>query len=222
MSTKRIDGDIAYSCAPVGTEMIDAFASPHASTAKLGEVCIVDTTCRDGEQMPGISFTMDEKVEIARRLEHLGVEQLETFATYNDSDKECAKRLKAQAKKMSIMGWNRMVKKDVADSIAHGVDAVSISTDTSDIALAHKLKLSRKEQIVKLLDCVSYAKSRGVYVCFNAGDATRTSVDYLVEFAAAGKAAGGDRFRICDTIGVLTPATTKKLIHDVMSQVNID
>jgi len=195
---------------------------PHANTAKLGEIAIVDTTCRDGEQMPGISFTMDEKLEIARRLEHIGVEQLETFATYNDSDKICSKRLKDQAEAMSIMGWNRMVKKDVEDSIAHGVDAVSISTDTSDIALTHKLKTTRKEQIAKLVDCVSFAKSKGVYVCFNAGDATRTSVDYLIEFAAAGKAAGGDRFRICDTIGVLTPSASKKLIHDVMANVDID
>jgi len=222
VSTKRIDAGIGCACSPTGTELIDDLAGPHANKVELGEICIVDTTCRDGEQMPGVSFTMDEKLEIARKLERLGVEQLETFATYNDSDKECSKRLKTLAKKMSIMGWNRMVKKDVQDSIAHGVDAVSISTDTSDIALAHKLKITRKEQISKLVDCVSDAKSHGVYVCFNAGDATRTSIDYLVEFAAAGKAAGGDRFRICDTIGVLTPATSKMMIHDVMSQVDID
>jgi len=222
LNMKEIEGKIASVCAPTDSGSVDDFASPHANTAKLGEICIVDTTCRDGEQMPGISFTVDEKLEIARRLEHLGVEQLETFATYNDSDKGCAKRLKAQAKTMSIMGWNRMVKKDVEDSIAHDVDAVSISTDTSDIALTYKLKITRKEQIARLVDCVSFAKSHGVYVCFNAGDATRTSADYLVEFAAAGKAAGGDRFRICDTIGVLTPATSKKLIHDVMSHVDID
>jgi homocitrate synthase NifV len=61
-----------------------------------------------------------------------------------------------------------------------------------------------------------------VYVCFNAGDATRTSIDYLIEFASAGKKAGGDRFRICDTVGVLTPAKSKRLIHSIMSAVDID
>ena len=188
----------------------------------LGEILIVDTTCRDGEQMPGISFTLEEKLEIARKLEQMGVEQLETFATYNESDMKCAKLLKAQSSKMSIMGWNRMVKADIADSIAHGVDAVSISTDTSDMALQHKLKMTKEVQLAKLADCVGFAKSQGVYVCFNAGDATRTSIDYLVEFAKAGKVAGGDRFRICDTIGVLTPASSKKLIHEVMSRVDID
>jgi homocitrate synthase NifV len=188
----------------------------------LGEICICDTTCRDGEQMPGVSFTMEEKLEIARKLQEMGVEQLETFATYNESDKKCAELLMAQSDKMSIMGWNRMVKADVADSIARGVDSVSISTDTSEMALEHKLKITKKQQLEKLADCVSFAKGKGVYVCFNAGDATRTSIDYLVEFASAGKSAGGDRFRICDTIGVLTPASSKKLIHSVMSEVKID
>jgi homocitrate synthase NifV len=189
---------------------------------RLAGICICDTTCRDGEQMPGVSFTMEEKLEIARKLEDMGVEQLETFATYNESDKKCSELLMAHADKMSIMGWNRMVKSDVADARSRGVDAVSISTDTSEMALEQKLKITKTEQLAKLADCVSFAKGKGVYVCFNAGDATRTSIEYLIEFAAAGKAAGGDRFRICDTIGVLTPASSKKLIHSIMSEVKID
>lgn len=188
----------------------------------LRDISIVDTTCRDGEQMPGISFSTDEKIEIAKILEAMGVEQLETFATYNDSDKKCARLLKDMTGPISIMGWNRMVKEDIEDSIGNGVDAVSISTDTSDIALEHKLKITREQQIERLVDCVEFAKAHGVYACFNAGDATRTDIDYLIEFARAGKGAGGDRFRICDTIGVLTPATSKRLIEAVMSAVDID
>jgi len=188
----------------------------------LGPIGIVDTTCRDGEQMPGISFTLEEKLEIARKLELMGVEQLETFATYNDSDRKCAKRLRKQTSSISIMGWNRMVKADIEDSIAHDVDAVSISTDTSDIALEQKLKMTKDQQLERLVDCVKFAKSKGMYVCFNAGDATRSDVEYLLRFARAGKEAGGDRFRICDTIGVLTPASSKKLIEAVMSNVDID
>jgi homocitrate synthase NifV len=199
-----------------------AGASTATSLGKLGEICIVDTTCRDGEQMPGISFTMEEKLEIARRLDHLGVEQLETFATYNESDKKCALKLRDVVESVSIMGWNRMVKADIEDSIAHDVDAVSISTDTSDMALEFKLKMTKEQQLAKLVDCVEFAKQQGVYVCFNAGDATRTPVDYLVEFARAGKSAGGDRFRICDTIGILTPAASRRLVHEVMSRVRID
>ncbi len=189
---------------------------------KVGEICICDTTCRDGEQMPGISFNLEEKLEIARRLQGMGIEQLETFATYNESDKRCAKLLKETTSDISIMGWNRMVLADIKDSISTGVDAVSISTDTSDMALEQKLKMTRQRQLEKLSECVSYAKDQDVYVCFNAGDATRTSIDYLIEFASVGKSAGGDRFRICDTIGVLTPASSKKIVSAVMSAVDID
>ena len=222
MSTKYVGGKKSFGCSADGSvdSTFSMHSDPHAP--QLGEICIVDTTCRDGEQMPGISFMLEEKLEIAKRLEEMGVEQLETFATYNESDKKCAMMLKDITSAISVMGWNRMVKADVADSIAHGVDAVSISTDTSDMALEQKLKITRQQQIEKLVDCVSFAKSKDVYVCFNAGDATRTSVDYLVEFAAAGKEAGGDRFRICDTVGVLTPAKSKRLIRAVMSNVDID
>ena len=220
MSAKE-DGGRKIDCC--GTEGDPAFINrTDPLMPSLGEVGIVDTTCRDGEQMPGISFTMDEKLEIAKILELVGVEQLETFATYNDSDKKCASTLKNVTDSISIMGWNRMVKADIEDSIASGVDAVSISTDTSDIALEHKLKMTRSQQLEKLVECIEFAKSRGVYTCFNAGDATRTDLNYLVEFAAAGKDAGGDRFRICDTVGVLTPAKSKRLIETVMSNVDID
>lgn len=189
---------------------------------RLGDVRLVDTTCRDGEQMPGISFTCEEKVEIALMLEKLGVEQIETFATYNDSDRKCSEVLRSKLRRMSLMGWNRMVKADVEDSISHGVDAVSVSTDTSDIALENKLKMTRDQQIERLVDCVEFAKGHGLYVCFNAGDATRTDTDYLVEFAKAGLEAGADRFRICDTIGILTPSSSSALIKKVMSGVDID
>lgn len=190
--------------------------------AGLGQVKLVDTTCRDGEQMPGISFTCGEKVEIAMALERLGVEQIETFATYNESDRMCVGQLRERLKGTSVMGWNRMVKADIEDSISRGVDAVSISTDTSDIALASKLKITRAQQLEMLVECVEFAKGHGVYVCFNAGDATRSDVDYLVEFAKAGKGAGGDRFRMCDTVGVLTPAGSSSLVSNVMSRVDID
>jgi len=222
MSGGEARGRASIGCT-TGESPVPAYATHlDAHNPELGDICICDTTCRDGEQMPGISFRLEEKLEIARKLEAMGVEQLETFATYNDSDRKCARALEDAVSGISVMGWNRMVVSDIEDSISNGVDAVSISTDTSDMALELKLKMTREEQLRKLAECVSHAKERGVYVCFNAGDATRTSIDYLVEFARVGKAAGGDRFRICDTIGVLTPSSSKKIVGEVMSAVDID
>jgi len=222
LSMKKGNKKETVSCAAIKQGASNFATHLDVHNPALGAICLVDTTCRDGEQMPGISFNTKEKLEIARKLELMGVEQLETFATYNDSDRKCAGLLRKQTSSISIMGWNRMVKADIQDSIAHDVDAVSISTDTSNIALEQKLKMTRDQQIEKLIECVEHAKGQGMYVCFNAGDATRSDIDYLIRFAKAGKEAGGDRFRICDTIGVLTPATSKKLVEAVMSNVDID
>ena len=119
-------------CSMLVDESLPSPSGVISTRKSLGAVKLVDTTCRDGEQMPGISFTIDEKVKIAQMLADIGVEQLETFATYNDSDRMCARRLASECGGISIMGWNRLVKKDVEDSIAHDVDAVSVSTDTSE------------------------------------------------------------------------------------------
>jgi homocitrate synthase NifV len=222
VSTKNVTGKKVAGCSAAGSAA-HAFATHlDVHNPGIGNICICDTTCRDGEQMPGVSFNLDEKLEIARTLKEMGVEQLETFATYNESDKKCARMLMEAASGISIMAWNRMVVADIADSISSGVDAVSVSTDTSDMALEQKLKMTKEKQLEKLVECVSYAKDQGVYCCFNAGDATRTSIDYLIEFAKVGKAAGGDRFRICDTVGVLTPASSKRIIEAVMGAVDID
>lgn len=188
----------------------------------IGDVKIVDTTCRDGEQMPGVSFTMDEKLEIARRLDDIGIEELETFATYNDSDRQSARMMAEEDLNISIMGWNRPVIEEIEDSLSNGVDAIAISIATSDIHLTYKLKMPREKMMDKMVSAVEFAKKKNVYVCFNAEDATRTELKDLIAYVKAGKEAGGDRFRLCDTIGVLTPASTKYLIDSILREVDID
>lgn len=188
----------------------------------IGEVKIVDTTCRDGEQMPGVSFTTEEKLEIARRLAEIGVEQLETFATYNDSDRESARMIADEKLDISMMGWNRPVKEEIEDSVSNGVDAVAISIATSDIHLKYKLKMSREEMVSAMVSAVELAKDLGVYACFNAEDATRTELNHIIDFVRAGKEAGADRFRLCDTIGVLTPSSARYIIEAIMKEVDID
>lgn len=188
----------------------------------IGKVKIIDTTCRDGEQMPGVSFTIGEKVEIAKRLNAVGIEQMETFATYNDSDRQSARLIAKEELDISLMGWVRPVAEDIEDSIANDIDAIAISIATSDIHLKYKLKMSRNKMMEMMTDAIKVAKSKGVYVCFNAEDGTRTDLDDLVSFVKAGKRAGADRFRLCDTIGVLTPATTKYLVDEIMKAVKID
>jgi len=189
---------------------------------KIGKVKIVDTTCRDGEQMPGVSFTVPEKVEIAKKLAAIGIDQCETFGTYNDSDRESAKMIAGLKLPISLMGWCRPVREEIEDSIAHGVDAVALSIATSDIHLLHKLKMSREAMIDKMVTAIEAAKQHGVYVCFNAEDGTRTPIKHLLEFIKAGLDAGADRFRLCDTIGVLTPASTVYMLDAIWKEIKVD
>jgi homocitrate synthase NifV len=198
------------------TTLYDQYIPP------VGNVKIVDTTCRDGEQMPGVTFTLEEKVEIARKLSEIGVEQCETFATYNDSDRESARMIASKKFPISLMGWCRPVQEDIDDSIDHGVDAVALSIATSDIHLIHKLKMPREVMIEKMVASIERAKKRGVYVCFNAEDGTRTPINHLLDFVKAGVKAGADRFRLCDTIGVLTPASTCYILNSLWKEVKVD
>ena len=188
----------------------------------IGNVKIVDTTCRDGEQMPGVTFTVEEKVEIAKKLADIGIDQCETFATYTDSDRDSAKIITSLKLPISIMGWCRPVDEEVDDSIDHGVDAVALSIATSEIHLKHKLKMPRDVMVEKMVSAIEHAKERGVYVCFNAEDGTRTPIDHLIDFVKAGISAGADRFRLCDTIGVLTPTSTTYIIDALWKAVKID
>lgn len=106
------------------------------------EFKLVDTTLRDGEQTAGVVFANQEKLNIARMLDEVGVEQISRH-TVMGGVKEIIKIVKSNLK-ASIMGWNRAVIKDIQASIDCGVDAVAISISTSDIHIKDKLKSTRE------------------------------------------------------------------------------
>ncbi len=186
-------------------------------------ITIVDTTLRDGEQTAGVVFANSEKVRIARMLDELGVHQIEVgIPTMGGDEEKAIKDIVKLGLKASIMGWNRAVIADIEESLRCGVDAVAISISTSDIHIQHKLQTSREWVLENMVKAVEYAKKHGVYISVNAEDASRSDMDFLVQFAAAAKQAGGDRIRYCDTIGILDPFTTFERIKTLKEKVDID
>lgn len=190
---------------------------------KRDKIYVVDTTLRDGEQTAGVVFANTEKLEIAKMLDDLGVDQIEVGIPAMGGDEEEAIRTIVKANlKASIMAWNRAVVSDVAHSIDCGVDAVAISISTSDIHIQYKLQKSREWVLESMVKAVEFAKKNGVYVSVNAEDASRTDDDFLATFAKTAKEAGADRLRFCDTMGILDPFMTYDKIATLLNNVDID
>ncbi|MGL4772014.1 MAG: homocitrate synthase [Clostridium sp.] len=179
---------------------------------------VVDTTLRDGEQTAGVVFANAEKITIASMLSELGVDQLEVgIPAMGGDEKEAIKNIVKRNLSSSIMAWNRAVVSDIEQSIECGVDAVAISISVSDIHIQHKLKTSREWVLENMVKSVEFAKKNGLYVSVNGEDASRADREFLVQFINTAKAAGADRFRYCDTVGIMEPF---RLSNDIQYLVN--
>ena len=187
------------------------------------QIKIVDTTLRDGEQTAGVAFANHEKITIAQALSDMGIDQLEVgIPTMGGDEKAAIKAICKRDLKASIMAWNRAVISDIEQSIDCGVDAVAISLSVSDIHIQHKLKKSREWVLENMYNAVSYAKKNGLYISVNGEDASRADTDFLIEFINLAKEAGADRFRYCDTVGVMEPFTLINTIEKIHKATNFD
>lgn len=186
-------------------------------------IYIVDTTLRDGEQTAGVVFANDEKIAIASMLSDLGVDQLEVgIPTMGGDEKQAIKDIAKRNLKSSIMAWNRAVISDIEQSIDCGVDAVAISISVSDIHIKNKLRTSREWVLENMVKAVEYAKKNGLYVSVNGEDASRADKEFLVQFMKAAKEAGANRFRYCDTVGVMEPFSLEKEIEYLHKNADFD
>ena len=187
------------------------------------EIKIVDTTLRDGEQTAGVAFANHEKVTIAQTLSDMGIDQLEVgIPTMGGDEKATIKAICKRDLKASIMAWNRAVIADIEQSIDCGVDAVAISLSVSDIHIQHKLKKSREWVLENMYNAVTYAKKNGLYISVNGVDASRADINFLIDFINLAKEAGADRFRYCDTVGVMEPFTLRDTIEKIYKVTNFD
>ncbi len=174
---------------------------------------IFDTTLRDGEQTPGVNLTVEEKVQIAKQLERLGVDVIEAgFAVSSPADFEAVKRIAKEVRNSTVCSLARALEGDIKtawEALKEG-NRVRIHTfiATSDIHLKYKLKMSRAEALkraveaVKLIKDVSEGKAE---VEFSAEDAGRTELSYLCDVIEAVIEAGAQVVNIPDTVGYAVP-----------------
>ena len=178
---------------------------------------IFDTTLRDGEQTPGVSLSPEKKLNIAKKLDKLGIDAIETgFPVISDGEREAIKMITSANLKAELYGLARTNKKDIDAAVDCGLNYVHTFIATSDIHLEYKLKMTRDEVLAKAIDAVEYGKSRGLQVEFSAEDATRTDREFLKSVFTQVAKAGADRIDIPDTVGYSTPQYIAEITKDAI------
>lgn len=171
---------------------------------------IFDTTLRDGEQAPGFSLRIDEKLQMARQLDALGVDVIEAgFPIASEDDAESVRRVAAEIRRPVIAGLARCRRADIecaGDAIA-GADRGRIHTflATSELHLKHKLHMSQDQCLEAAVDGVKLARQYTDNVQFSAEDATRTELDFLCRVVESVIDVGATTINLPDTVGYSTP-----------------
>ncbi|PLX83144.1 MAG: homocitrate synthase [Desulfuromonas sp.] len=191
--------------------------------AKDFQVVIDDTTLRDGEQTAGVVFSMDEKIRIARLLDEIGVGEIECgIPAMGKEEQQSVRALVDLGLDARLITWNRAVKDDIQASIDSGIRAVDISLSVSDIHIANKLRKTRSWVKEQLKVALGFAKEHGLYVSVGAEDASRADLDFLVVLMESARSLGADRFRFCDTLGVLDPFSMFEKVRYLANRVPLD
>jgi len=181
------------------------------------KVRIFDTTLRDGEQSPGVALSPENKLNIAKKLDELGVDAIETgFPVISEGEQNAIKMITQANLSAELCGLARTNQQDIDAVVDCGLKYVHTFIATSDIHLQHKLHLSQDQALEKAIESVEYAKSRGLQVEFSAEDATRTDRDFLKKIFTAVTKAGADRIDIPDTVGYSTPQYIAEITKDAI------
>ncbi len=194
----------------------------------MRKIKIFDTTLRDGEQSPGASMNVEEKVQLAKQLAHLGVDIIEAgFAISSPGDFEAIKTIGAEVQGPVICSLARAKEKDIkrAWEALDGTPKKRIHTfhSTSDIHLKHQFRISQEEALKRSVEMVKFARGLVEDVEFSPMDATRTDVGYLCDVIEAVIGAGASTVNIPDTVGYSIPSEFGKLIKTIFDRVkNID
>ena len=187
-------------------------------------VILFDTTLRDGEQSPGCSMNLEEKLRMARQLDRLGVDVIEAgFPIASDGDFEAVRAVAHEIRRPVVAALARATRSDIErawDALKHAArPRIHTFLATSDIHLEYKLRITREEALSQAREAVALAKSFCDDVEFSPEDATRTDFDFLCAVTEAVIDAGATTVNIPDTVGYTLPNEFGQLIRNLIAKV---
>jgi 2-isopropylmalate synthase len=183
---------------------------------------IFDTTLRDGEQTPGVSLTADDKMEIALQLSKLGVDTIEAgFPSSSEGEKRIVRDIAKAGLTSEICALSRATRGDIDAALACDVGLIHIFIPTSPVQMKYAVNLTPEQVLASTVDSIEYVKKHGVKCEFSPMDATRSEMPFLKKVCKAAQDAGMDSLNVPDTVGIMIPKTTFKLIEDLKTVVSV-
>lgn len=202
---------------------MEYYVSPFNDSVDLKfpkNITIYDTTMRDGEQTPGVCLRTPEKLKIAKKLDELGIHQIEAgFPIVSTEEKRSVQAIVNEDLNAEIIVLSRTKKEDIDVALDCDVDGIITFMATSDLHLKHKLKMSKEQALSICMKSIEYAKDHGIFVAFSAEDATRTDLGFLKEIYKKAEEYGADRVHIADTVGAISPQGADYLVRELRKDI---
>ncbi|MCI4626901.1 MAG: hypothetical protein L3V56_13225 [Candidatus Magnetoovum sp. WYHC-5] len=184
---------------------------------------ILDTTLREGEQSRGVSFSLEQKIEIARLLDEFGVDYIEAgHPAVSTEMRNTVTTISSLGLRAEIVAHARAKIEDIKAAIECKVPWVGIFIGINEVSLKYKYNL-QKSQVYELIRIsINYAKDNGLKVRLTIEDATRTETAEIIELCQFVDGLGVDRISIADTVGVAVPSMFYNLIRQIKAQTKVD
>jgi 2-isopropylmalate synthase len=182
---------------------------------------ILDSTLREGEQHPGVSFTTKQRIQIAWMLDSFGVDQIEISPVISSDHFDSTKTIIKQRLKADILAHVRAIKSDIDVAMRCGATWIATYIGISDIHISVKLRITREEAKIRALEVADYIKSHGLKARFTLEDASRTEPTFLIEMCKEMNRRSIDRISIPDTVGIMRPRGMYNLIKMVYENIDM-